>query len=64
MGRLVISRRIGESLKIGDDVTVTVVETHGGQVRISIDAPTSVKVHRQEVWERIQKEKDDAYRNS
>lgn len=57
MARLVISRRAGESLKIGDDVTVTIVELHGNQARIVVEAPIDVKVNRQEIWERKQKEK-------
>lgn len=55
-GRLILGRRVGESLKINDDITVTVIEVRGGQVRLSIVAPKWVRVHRQEVWERIQEE--------
>ena len=50
---LVLARRIGESLKFGDDVTVTVLSVCGGQVRIGIEAPADVAVHREEVYERI-----------
>lgn len=50
---LVLTRRGGESVRIGDDVTVTVLEDRGRQVRIGIDAPQHVPVHREEVHERI-----------
>ena len=50
---LVLTRRGGESVRIGDDITVTVLEDRGRQVRIGIDAPKHVPVHREEVHERI-----------
>ena len=53
---LILTRRIGETLVIGDAVTVTVLSTQGGQVRIGINAPKDVQVHRQEIWDRIQAE--------
>lgn len=51
---LILTRRPGESLMIGDDVVVTVLSTYGNQVRIGVDAPKEVPVHREEIHERIQ----------
>jgi carbon storage regulator len=53
---LILTRRIGETIRIGDDVSVTVLEVHGNQVRIGIQAPKSVAVHREEVFNRIAEE--------
>ncbi len=50
---LILTRRPGESLKIGHDITVTVLGVNGNQVRLGIDAPRRVPVHREEVYERI-----------
>ena len=50
---LILTRRVGESIKIGDEVTVTLLDMKGGQVRIGIAAPRAVAVHRNEVHERI-----------
>jgi len=54
---LVLTRRIGETLTIGDDVRVTVIEIKGNQVRIGINAPKEVPVHREEIYERIKNER-------
>ncbi|MBN1808740.1 MAG: carbon storage regulator CsrA [Planctomycetes bacterium] len=57
---LVLSRRQGESIVIGGTVRVTVVTVSGGQVKLSIDAPKSVSIHRSEVWEAIRQENAEA----
>ena len=54
---LVLSRQKDESIVIGDDVEITVVDVRGGKVRLGITAPKSVSVHRREVYEAIQREK-------
>jgi carbon storage regulator len=56
---LVLSRRLGETLIIGDDVKITVLGISGNQVRVGIDAPKDVTVHREEVYKRIQTEQPD-----
>ena len=53
---LVLSRHRDESIMIGDDVVVTIVDIRGDKVRLGIDAPQSIPVHRQEVYEAIQRE--------
>ena len=53
---LILTRRTNETLMIGDDVKITVLNVEGNQVRIGIDAPHDVAVHRQEIYERIQHE--------
>ena len=52
---LILTRRSGESVKIGDDITVTVLGIRHGQVRVGITAPKNVAVHREEVYERLQR---------
>lgn len=54
---LILTRRAGETVMIGSDVTITVLGVKGNQVRIGIDAPKDVAVHREEIFERIQNEK-------
>lgn len=55
---LILSRRIKETLMIGDDVTVTVLGINGNQVRLGINAPKEVAVHREEIYDRVQAEKN------
>ena len=54
---LILSRRVGETLVIGDEITVTVLGIKGNQVRIGVNAPKDVSVHREEIYEKIQKER-------
>ncbi|MEY4720022.1 MAG: carbon storage regulator [Pseudomonadota bacterium] len=58
---LILTRRVGETLMIGDEVTVTVLGVKGNQVRIGVNAPKDVSVHREEIYERIKKEQSDSH---
>ncbi|MEM9035344.1 MAG: carbon storage regulator CsrA [Actinomycetota bacterium] len=60
---LVLSRRKGESVIIGDNVTITVVDVRGDQIRLGIDAPRSVKVYREEVYRQVVAENEAASRS-
>jgi len=53
---LILTRRVGETVMIGDDVTITVLGVKGNQVRVGINAPKSIAVHREEIYERIKRE--------
>ena len=56
---LILTRRVGETLMIGNDISVTVLGVKGNQVRIGVSAPKEVAVHREEIFQRIQSEDED-----
>lgn len=56
---LILTRRVGETLMVGDEVTVTVLGVKGNQVRLGVNAPKEVAVHREEIYERIKREQGD-----
>ncbi|WP_070989760.1 carbon storage regulator CsrA [Halofilum ochraceum] len=55
---LILTRRVGETLMVGDEVSVTVLGVKGNQVRLGVNAPKDVAVHREEIYERIKNEQD------
>lgn len=61
---LILSRKVDEKIKIGDNITITLIEVRGDQVKIGVEAPKNVKVFRQEVFNAIQTENKEAAANS
>ena len=61
---LILTRRVGETVMIGNDVTVTILGVKGNQVRVGINAPKNVAVHREEIYERIKREGEQDSRTS
>jgi carbon storage regulator len=57
---LILTRRVGETLMIGENVAVTVLRVKGNQVRLGVNAPKDVSVHREEIFQRLRKEDDSA----
>jgi carbon storage regulator len=57
---LILTRRVGEAVMIGNDVTVTILGVKGNQVRVGVNAPRDVAVHREEIFERIKREEHDS----
>ena len=57
---LILTRRPREIIRIGDEITVTIMATKGNQVRIGVDAPKGVTIHREEIYQRIQQERKEA----
>ena len=55
---LILTRRVGEAVMIGDEVTVTVLGVKGNQIRVGVNAPKTVSVHREEIYERIKREQE------
>lgn len=61
---LILTRRVGETLMIGDEVTVTVLGVKGNQIRLGVNAPREVAVHREEIYDKIKREQEGSDANS
>lgn len=57
---LILTRKVGESVLIGDDISITVLSVRGNQVKLGVEAPKEVSVHREEIYQRINQTKDEA----
>lgn len=56
---LILTRKVGESVLIGDDISITVLSVRGNQIKLGVQAPKEVSVHREEIFQRIQQSKDE-----
>ena len=56
---LILTRKVGESVLVGDDISITVLSVRGNQVKLGVQAPKEVSVHREEIYQRIQQSKDE-----
>ena len=61
---LILTRKVGESVLIGDDISITVLSVRGNQVKLGVEAPKEVSVHREEIYQRIKQMKDEPYLGS
>ena len=61
---LILTRKVGESVLIGDDISITVLSVRGNQVKLGVEAPKEVSVHREEIYKRIKQTKDEPYLGS
>lgn len=61
---LILTRKLKESLRVGDDVIISVLDVRGGQVRLGIEAPKEIPVHREEIYQRIQRAKEEEQSSS
>lgn len=57
---LILTRKLGEMIRIGDDVTVRVIEVRGGQIRLGVEAPSSVRIYREEIYKAIRQQNEQA----
>lgn len=61
---LILTRKVGESVLIGDDISITVLSVRGNQVKLGVEAPKEASVHREEIYQRIKQTKDEPYLGS
>ncbi len=61
---LVLTRKVGESLIIGDNIKITICAVNNSQIRVGIQAPKDIEIHREEIYEKIKKEKEGSEKNS
>ncbi len=61
---LILTRKVGESILIGNDISITILSVRGNQVKLGVEAPKEVSVHREEIYQRIKQMKDEQYSGS